>query len=314
MQISEYKINEVKVSQFYNEKNKRYIKLENLSSQTQKKIILIFYIGSIKTPVSRHICNLSPNCWFIPNCDLFGFTHFELYINDNFEGYVHMIKEKNKIPIEDKIFCLGLNKTATTSIAHDLDNLGVISYPRLNESKYNGFLLNLFNDNIGTFIDFVENSEFMFFNDVPISITEIGKKLIRYTPNSKFILSVRSKPELWVNSVKKFFKDNIKNNELNPYVVSNPIIHFEKRFTNYGYLAGLFESWDLNRFDGSLDEKLYKYYLYHNKEIRKQLIKYNCEWIEIDVTKEGELKRLTDFLGIYNTKENFSHLNKTPQS
>jgi hypothetical protein len=34
------------------------------------------------------------------------------------------------------------------------------------------------------------------------------------------------------------------------------------------------------------------------------------EWIEIEVSKEGELKKLTDWLGIENDKNDFNCLNK----
>jgi len=309
--MSVYEIDGIIIEQHYDDSsNRRFIKIVNNSGQNSQ-IKFDFFIGSIKTPTYRHMSELRNGTWLSPLCDLFGYTHFELTINGEYKGIVHMIKEKNKLPIEDRVFCLGLNKTATTSISEDLENLGFDAFPKSNQMEFNGYLSLLFNDNIGTFIDFVENTKFTFFNDIPISTTEIGKKLIRYTPNSKFILSIRNNPELWVKSVKKFFSENIEGDKLNPYKVVYNSYYHENNFNTYGYLAGVFESWDLDRFEGSLDEKLYKFYLNHNREIRKQLIKYNCEWIEIDASKQGELKRLTDFLGVYNTKDNFIHTNKS---
>ena len=311
--MSVYEIDGIIFEQHYNDSNSRFVKIINHSGE-DLVVQLDFFIGSIKNPILRHKnkYKIKNDTWYCPSDDLFGYTHFELTINDEYKGIVPMIKEKNKIPIEDRVFCLGLNKTSTTSISDDLENLGFNTFPNT-DSLFNGYLALLFNDNIGTFIDFVENTKFTFFNDVPISTTVIGKKLIRYTPNSKFILSVRNNPELWVKSVKKFFHEYIEDNKLNPYKVNIDSYSFygDSNFNIYGYLSGLFESWDLDRFEGSLDEKLYKFYLNHNREIRKELIKHNCEWIEIDASKQGELKRLTDFLGVYNTKENFVHINKS---
>ena len=310
--ISNYNIDNLIITQNYSNE-KRIIKLNNSSKET-KDIQLIFYIGTIKIPVFMFTTSLSSNHWIIPDMDDYGMTHFEVFVNGILSGYVHMIKQKNKIPLKDKIICLGLNKTATSSISKSLNLIGFNTYPSTNQT-HEGFGDKFFSSNVGSYIDFMENTKYTFFKDIPLSCTEISKKIIRYSPESKFILSVRSNPEKWVNSVKRFWHEWFKNDNLDIYRGTMKVKflgpHIDKPINYYGYLSGLFESWNLDKFEGNINEKLYQYYITHNNEIRSELRKYSCNWIEVDASKEGEFKRLTDFLGVYNTEENFVHVNKS---
>ena len=161
---SNYNIDDLIITQSYSNE-RRIIKLSNSSNET-KNIQLIFYIGAIKIPVFRFITSLGSNHWIIPSMDDTGLTHFEVLVNGELLGFVHMIKEQNKIPLKDKFICLGLNKTATTSILLNLQNIGIKGYPD-GEPKYAGFGEKFFSSNVGTYIDFMENTDYRFFKDIP---------------------------------------------------------------------------------------------------------------------------------------------------
>lgn len=99
-----------------------------------------------------------------------------------------------------KIFGIGLSKTGTTSLNRALNILKVSSAHDLHGGNYsiNEYILDLINNNFDHYIW----SSFDGFTDIPIPL--YYKDLDRKFPNSKFILTVRSKSS-WVGSCDKHF-------------------------------------------------------------------------------------------------------------
>lgn len=294
------------IEQFYNSENNRVIKLIN-NTNSQIKVKILFYMSSVLKPVIKWSGNLNSNTWFIPQLKTSGLSHFELTLNDDSKYFSMMIKDKNLIDIEKKVVCVGLNKTGTTSILKEMEKLDFKVFPK-NNNEIN-YTEKFFNNNVGMAIDIMEKSEYTFFKDIPWSCPGISEKIIKYTPNSKFILSVRDTPEQWIKSVKNFWSSCF--NSKGEVVYTSLKVKFMDGDVDYfGYLFGMFESWNLNLYDGNLDDKLYHVYINHYNSVKKTLIQNNCDWIEINVSKKGELKKMTDWLGIKNDKNNFEHINK----
>lgn len=301
-------IDGVNIEQLYTNENN--LKIENISEKNVR-IKLLFYINSVPNALFEWSGKIKPNTWTIPEINTLNTNYFKIYFDDELKGIIPINGFNNNIPLEKKVICVGLNKTGTSSIKKAFNGLGYEVYPK--DSNESNFLHNYFTGkNVGTAIDFIEQTNYTFFKDIPWSCPGISEKIIRYTPNSKFILSVRENPEKWINSVKNFWKDIIKDDKINyKYEAKIKYLDNDHEVTYYGYLYGMFKSWNIEKYDGNIDEKLYQVYINHNNSVRKTLNKYKCDWIEIDVSKEGEYKKLTDWLGIYNNKINFEHINKT---
>lgn len=303
-------VNGITIEQIFTENNPLKLKIEN-KTKKEVEVKLHFYMSSVPVVATEWNGKIKPNTWTIPYCDIENRAYFKVFIDNEINSIIHLYNSKDKIPLEEKIICLGLNKTGTSSVKKAFEDLGFKVYPE--NMNDNNFTHNFFTgENVGTAIDFIEQTNFTFFKDIPWSCPGISEKIIRYTPNSKFILSVRENPEKWISSVKRFWEDIIKDDKIN-YNYNAKIKYFENDYSinYYGYLRGMFKSWNIEKYDGDIDEKLYQVYVNHNNSVRKELKKYNCDWIEIDVSKEGEHKKLTDWLGINNNKINFEHINKT---
>lgn len=100
---------------------------------------------------------------------------------------------------DKKIFCIGLNKTGTTSLERSLEllKLGPIASPfRLKpfERKYLFNRVSEFQDYI-SLIEFARN--FRCFIDRPWNMWESYRIMDRAFPGSKFILSVRNASDWW---------------------------------------------------------------------------------------------------------------------
>lgn len=90
----------------------------------------------------------------------------------------------------NKVFCIGLSKTATMSITYYMRKLGFKSKHWIGDS------------NISNIIEEVKKYDFL--SDIPIPI--YFKKLDKEFPNSKFILTVRE-INSWLRSCKKHFSN-----------------------------------------------------------------------------------------------------------
>jgi hypothetical protein len=114
-------------------------------------------------------------------------------------------------------------------------------------------------------------------------------------------------------SVKHFWKNYFQNERFDIIGgFGNVHVTYDKGVIhNPTYLLNMFETWDLEKYRGTLDEQLIQVYENHNESVKKTLQLFGCDWIEINVAKKGEFKKLTDWLGFENKMEDFLWENKT---
>lgn len=95
-----------------------------------------------------------------------------------------------------KIFCVGLNKTGTTSIGVALSNLGLsVCSPILGEKLLDDWAQRDFR----RIIELCGTADA--FEDVPFSLPFTYQALAMTFPDGKFILTVRDSPEQWYESL-----------------------------------------------------------------------------------------------------------------
>lgn len=100
---------------------------------------------------------------------------------------------------EGKIFCIGLNKTGTTSIQKAFIDLGFA----VGDQRTAELMLRTCNEGeFSALIEYCRGAQV--FQDVPFSLPDVYKVLDLAFPGSKFILTVRDSPEVWYQSLVSF--------------------------------------------------------------------------------------------------------------
>ena len=117
-------------------------------------------------------------------------------------------KKKQKYKIEkDKIFCIGYNKSGSTSLVYSIHELGfgpLMGFPAGETLLPSIVKSNLCSDDTFTesLLEFSETANL--FKDIPFSLPNIWKIIYAKYPSAKFILSVRDSPEQWFTSITNF--------------------------------------------------------------------------------------------------------------
>lgn len=104
-----------------------------------------------------------------------------------------------KVHRKQKIFCIGLNKTGTTSVNAAWHELGIIVGDEYSAKK----LFDPWREgNFNPIINYCKSAQA--FQDSPFSFPETYKALDKAFPGSKFILTVRDDAEQWYSSITRF--------------------------------------------------------------------------------------------------------------
>lgn len=210
-----------------------------------------------------------------------------------------------------KIICVGLNKTGTTSLAKGMSQMGLRQFP---ENIGHQFLTHsVIHGSYGDIIKSIENPEYDFYEDMPFSFPKVYKNIFKFFPNEKYILTIRNSSEEWVNSCINFYGNALENKKINNFDNKYPYKHMYADVGNYhvynwGY--PMFKMWNLKN-SGNIETDLKEVYEKHNEEFIDFMEKNNGDYIVINVSKNGELKKLSEWIGIETNKHNFEHINKT---
>lgn len=109
-----------------------------------------------------------------------------------------------------KVFCIGSNKTGTTSLAKFFKQ---IDLPLAPQRPAELLVENWANNDFKKIIKYVKYSGIAF-QDVPFSLPNTFKILDDKFPNSKFILTIRDSPEVWYRSLTSFHSKKFGNGNL----------------------------------------------------------------------------------------------------
>lgn len=200
----------------------------------------------------------------------------------------------------NKIFCIGNNKTGTTTMKEVLKTYGY-SLPNQQEQEVR-LTKSVFSTDYTEFQRFV--SGFDAFQDMPFSqgLTYVAADTL--FPNSRFILTER-RPEEWYSSLVNFHKKVFKLSDLKNLTEHDVYQKFVYLYPGYSheniaiflmtFTGGKAEiRWDL------LYDKDYYIAMYEtrNTEIKRYFANAAGKLLVIDVTKERDTSRLCEFLNI----------------
>lgn len=214
----------------------------------------------------------------------------------------------------NKIFCIGFNKTGSTTLETILRLYG-FNLPNQLEQETR-LTTSCYSTNYTEFSNFV--SHYDAFQDMPFAKEQIYVVADALFPGSKFILTERDS-EAWFRSMTSF-KEKIYNLDDAQKLTENDLL--EKFTYLYPGYAHQLHSRILTNFVGDTPvtdwDKLYdkQYYTNHYESRNNQIKRYFMNSMEklliIDVTKEKTTKKICEFLNI---PEQFvidmPHANKT---
>jgi hypothetical protein len=241
--------------------------------------------------------------WFIPNLDYRGCSTISFKNSmDNTYMFDKIIdKSISKVSKGQNVICIGLNKTGTSSFILALENLG---YKKFSESQQFQFIgPEVYHGDLGKIYSVLNNPQYNLFNDIPFSFPNIYKKIYEQRPNDVFILTIRESPEKWVKSVLNFYK-GLKTKKS---FIETTFKNLDKRFL-FDYLNPMYKSWGIES-ETELETKLLETYKKHYEDCLN-FFEFKPNFFVVEIEKKGELKKLSDWLNLESSEEDFPWINK----
>jgi len=202
-----------------------------------------------------------------------------------------------------KIFCVGQNKTGTTSIGATLKELGY----KLGNQRVSQLLLpHYLKQDYSPIFKFCSSADA--FQDIPFSLPNFYKALDKEFPNSKFILTERNNAEEWYHSminweIKRFSKDGLGTPTLEQLRNAN---HCYQGFC-YDVKTILYPNNLYKLYDKEVCIRKYKQ---HNQDVKDYFKNRPSQLLVINLSNATHIHHLCSFLKVESTLDAFLHLNR----
>jgi len=199
-----------------------------------------------------------------------------------------------------KVFCIGANKTGTTSMEAAFKSLGLkVGKQSIAELFIHDWAKNDFRK----IIKYCRWADA--FQDLPFSYPGTYEVMDKAFPGSKFILTERKNADEWYESLVRFHTKIVGKGRI-------PTAEDLRQF-NYRYPGFL---WDAQRLRyGAIDTTLYDRELYtrayeeHNRKIREYFKNRPDDLLILNVADADSMERLVKFLGYPYTGQKMPHEN-----
>ena len=201
-----------------------------------------------------------------------------------------------------KVFCVGRNKTGTTSIEAALRSLGFRMGLQARGEMLQG---DWARQDFTRIIALCRTADA--FQDAPFSKANTFRAVDAAFPRSRFVLTVRDSPEQWFESLVRFHTKIVNKGRI---PTADDLRNFNYRYN--GYLWEAFVSSYGN------DEKLLynrdayiASYLEHNKSVEDHFRDRPDDLLVLNVGHADAMPRLCAFLGIEHRGQQMPHLNRS---
>lgn len=220
-------------------------------------------------------------------------------------GFTKLLDFQNKVKVfkKRKTFCIGLNKTGTTSLNKAMRELG---YVIGNQHKGEKLLYAWAERDFKKIIHHCYSAQF--FQDIPFSLPYTYISLDQAFPESKFILTIRDSPEDWYNSLTAFHAKLWGKNRRIP----------TKEDLKNSYYGKKGWPWIANRLIYNTPERdlynkiqLIDYYNQHNNNVIEYFRHRAGDLLILNVGDQKAYSKLCEFLDIENEEKEFPWENKT---
>ena len=241
------------------------------------------------------------------------------YLNGDWEGASALIDEAALAGVEHpllarlrtamrgrdggkKVFCVGWNKTGTTSLEAALRSLG---YATGLQARGERLKADWARRDFSRIVALCRTADA--FQDVPFSCDDTFRALDAHFPGSKFILTLRDNPEQWYESLVGFHSKIVGKGRV-------PTAQDLKAFV-YRYPGYLWESARLiyGADESSVyDRRLYiSCYLNHNRQVTEYFKDRPQDLLVLNVGQADAMEKLCAFLGRDYRGERMPHLNRS---
>jgi hypothetical protein len=219
------------------------------------------------------------------------------------EGKVKNILKSVYNRRRQKFFCIGLNKTGTTTIENVFKEFG---YSLGSQKDGELLIFDWFNRDFNQIIKHCKTAEV--FQDIPFSLSYTYIILEQHFENAKFILTVRDNAEQWYDSLINFHAKIWGNGE-NPPTVEQ----LKKGYSLYPGFAyeTLVRAYNTEKEDIYNKEKLIFHYESHINYVKEYFKNKPDKLLVINVSKKEDYKRLCTFLKKPYLRDDFPWMNKT---
>ena len=188
-----------------------------------------------------------------------------------------------------RIFCIGRNKTGTTSIKSALLDLGfVVGDQRQAEILYDR---HYFAGEFGPIVDYCRSAEA--FQDVPFSCPGTYRHLDRAFPGARFILSVRDSPEQWYRSLTRFHARLYGGGAIPSYADLQ-----KARYVRPGFMTHIVRLYGTSPEDPYAPAAMMASYARHNAEVLDHFAGRPDQLLVVNLAEPDAYSRFKDFLGV----------------
>jgi len=212
---------------------------------------------------------------------------------------VNYCKSYNK----QKIFCVGRNKTGTTSLEAALGELGFVvgHQPTAEHLAHRHY----FAGNFRALMTYCRCGQV--FQDVPFSWPETYKHLDWAFPESKFILTVRDDSEQWYRSITRFHAKKFGSAGAVPTSDELKAAGYRRK----GFMYNTVKVHGTSDSDPYNKAQLKAHYEQHNTQVIQYFRNRPDQLLVLNIASDDGYQRLIDFLGERSSQTTFPWKNQT---
>lgn len=202
-----------------------------------------------------------------------------------------------------KIFCVGRNKTGTTSLKKAFEDLGFpVGDQRRAEILY---LDHYFEGEFDSIIRYCRSAQV--FQDVPFSVPDTFRYLDKAYPGSKFILTTRDSAEQWYSSITRFHAKLYGKNGRVPTTSDLMDATYIRKGAPYNTVR-LHATPDDDPYNKKI---MIAHYEKHNLDVIEYFKDRPNDLLVLNVSQSGAYQRFIDFLGVVSPYDDFPWENRT---
>ena len=215
------------------------------------------------------------------------------------------INNQKNIQENTKFFCVGRNKTGTTSLTRAFKRLNYV----VGSQRHAELLMNdYFKGDFKRIINFCQTGEV--FQDVPFSLPKTYIELDKAYPNSKFILTVRDSSEQWYQSVTNFQTKIFGEGNLPTWDELKQVKYVYRGWT-YLNRKNIYSLTEKNHpYD---KEKLIAHYEKHNNDVINYFKNRPEKLLILNLSEKNAYLKFCEFVGVKPIGNSFPWENKTEE-
>jgi hypothetical protein len=214
-------------------------------------------------------------------------------------SFINPIRVRGKT----KYFCIGRNKTGTTSIKRAFEDLGfIVGNQRKAEILYDPFF---FENRFNEIVEYCKTAQV--FQDVPFSYFITLSHIDKAYPNSKFILTVRDSADQWYNSITKFHAKKFGKGGRIPTADDLKNATYIRK----GFMYNTIRAHGTTEEDPYNKEIMCAHYEKHNADVLEYFKDRPGDLLIINLSDKEAYKKFVEFIGVNSPFDTFPWENKT---